>query len=100
MLNPIKSGQTTMLSRSVRYYRYMRAVEFYPNYLGQYLLIMVGCCLLLDACSGSLHKEPYDIYALHPVSGAPIDNDSYYVPPRRTSSMCNTIGAVPSCGGL
>jgi len=64
----------------------------------QSMLMGVGLCMTLAACENvQKQRNHYDLYELRPV-GAPIDNDSYYVPPK-PRALCGSINVSPSCGG-
>ena len=68
-------------------------------------VVFMGFCGLLAACSSAPKRvDPYSMYDIpvpavqNPLSRPlPVDNDSYYQPPK--SYNCNTIADGPSCGG-
>jgi len=60
---------------------------------------VVGLCGLLLACGATQKKkELMQLYEI-PAAGRtqPVDNDSYYSPPK--GSACQTIADAPSCAG-
>ena len=57
---------------------------------------MLTCCFVSVVTACAKKNPDFDLYELHPVTAAPADNDTYYVPPR-SHSMCS-INDAPDCG--